>query len=220
MSSYNFTVQKRQVVGKENVDLRKQSIVPGVIYGPELKENINIQMDSNSIEKLYLTAGESSVVNLQIEGEDKPLEVVVKDVAYDPLTLKINHVDFYKIKAGQKIEAVINLKFVGESEAVKNFGGTLVTTFNTLRVKCLPKDLVHEIEVDMSVLKDFETTIHVKDLNIPKGMEVQENMDDAVASVSAVKEEKAQPVVVAAEAVVPEVAGKDKKEESKKEEKK
>jgi large subunit ribosomal protein L25 len=181
-----------------------------VVYGPELKENLNIKVATNELEKLFHEAGESSIISLTVEGTKEPMDTIIKEIDRDPITLRISHIDFYKVKAGEKIDATVKLVFVGESDAVKNFGGTLVTTFDEIRIKCLPRDLMHEINVDLAALKTFDDTIYIKDLNIPAGVEVLENADDAVASVSAPVVEEVKPVE---EAKMPEVIGKKKEDE-------
>lgn len=204
MKSYNFTAQQRQVFGKAVKNLRQQSLVPGVVYG-DIKENINIQMDSVKLEKLYNEAGESSIINLQIEGEKEPMEVLIKDVSYDPLLMKINHIDFYKIKRGQKIDAAVGIKFINQSPAVKELGGVLVEALDEVEIRCLPKDLIAEIKVDLSVLKTFDDSVYVKDLKVPAEVEILASLDEVVASVIPPREEEIEEK--APEAEMPEAEG-------------
>lgn len=211
MKIHNFTVQKREISGKALTDLRAKGIVPGIVYGSELKTNLNVQMTQLAVDRLFEAAGWSSVVNLEIEGEKKPMEVLIKDVAYDPLHMNINHIDFYKIKPGEKIETVIELHFINESPAVKDLGGTLVTTLQELQVKCLPKDLIDKIEIDISVLKTFSDTIRVKDVKVPTGMDILNDLQSPVVNVVAPHVEEVE--AKAPEAAMPEVAGEKKEAE-------
>ncbi len=215
--SYELNAKLRQAgEGCHNVGNRQ--LIPAVVYGPELKENLLICVDLNAVEKLYYEAGESSLINLQIEGESTPREVLFKDIQKNVLTMNLRHVDFYQFKAGQKVDVEVELEFVGESVAVKGLGGVFVSNLTTLPVRCLPKDMVSKITVDISVLESFEDRIHVKDLNIPANWELLVDADDTVASVVPPEEEKESSKETTAE--MPEVESKAKTEESAKSDKK
>ena len=216
MEVIKFAVQKREVTGKELAEIRAKGLIPGVVYGPEIKENLLIQVRQVDADKLYRSAGESSVISLEIEGGDT-MDVLIKDVARNPLTLGVAHIDFYKLKAGEQIETKVKLEFVGESVLIKA-GGTLVVSCNEIGVRCLPKDLVGEIKIDLTALKEFGDTIYIKDLSIPEGIEILENVDNAVASISA---PAAVEVFEKPVEAMPEVAGEKKAEGAdKKEDKK
>lgn len=189
MQVFNVAAAKRLEMGKKVKTLRAEGQCPAVIYGPELKENVYIKMREADMRKLYNEAGESSIINLTVEGAKEPMEVLIKDVEYDPITQFVTHVDFYKIKRGQKIEASVELKFIGEAPAVKILGGVLVVSIDEVTIKCLPKDLMSEIQVDLSGLKTFEDSIHIKDLNLTEGVEIMADANETVAAVSEIKEE-------------------------------
>jgi len=166
-----------------------------VVYGPEVKENKLISLHPVEFGKLYEAAGESSIINLSIEGESKPREVLIKAVDYTPVRDIVRHVDFYQIKAGQKLEVEVELNYVGESSAVKDLGGILVTNMDHLKIRCLAKDMISELNVSLDALKALNDRIAVKDLAIPAGIEVLSNLDDVVAIVAAPEEEKAEEAV-------------------------
>jgi large subunit ribosomal protein L25 len=89
----------------------------------------------------------------------------------------------------EKTHAHVNLVFEGESFAVKNLGGTIVKSFHEIEVSALPQDLPHEIIVDVTPLKALGDIITVKDLNIPKGVEIVKlHPDDTIASISAARD--------------------------------
>jgi len=163
-----------------------------VVYGPEVKENKLISLPRVEFEKLYDAAGESSIINLSIEGETKPREVLIKAVDYTPVEDVMRHVDFYQIKAGQKLEVEVELTFTGEASAVKDLGGILVTNMDSLKIRCLAKDMISELSVPLESLKALNDRIAVKDLFIPAGIEVLNNPDDVVVIVATPEEEKAE----------------------------
>jgi large subunit ribosomal protein L25 len=91
---------------------------------------------------------------------------------------------------GEEIEAEIRLEFVGVAPGVKAHGGVLYKQMESLHVSCLPKDLVDHIEVDISVLEEIDDTIHVKDLEVPDSLTIQDDEDNLVAKVSEVSVEE------------------------------
>ena len=186
----SLTVEARTERGKQLEKLRSAGKLPAVMYGPK-EEATPIAMDKIAFEKLLKQAGESSVIVLN--GLEKPKEVLVHDVAFDPRRGGGIHVDFYAIEAGKEITIHVPLEFVGEAPALK-LGGTLTKVLHEIEVTCMPKDIPQHIDVDVSTLDDFEKQIHVKDLTIPKNVKVENDMEDVVALVQAVEEEAEAPV--------------------------
>ncbi len=175
-----ITVQKR-AEGKIEA-IREAGFIPAVVYGSEIEAS-SIQVEYRAFEKLYKEAGDSTLVELTIEG-GKPAMVVVQDMQYHPVKNQVVHVDFMQVKMGEEMSASIELVFTGASTAVKQ-GGTLVTPVSTLDVKCLPKDLVSSIEVDLTALATFDDVIKVSDLNIPASFTLALDSETVVATVSA-----------------------------------
>jgi large subunit ribosomal protein L25 len=124
-------------------------------------------------------------------GAGRPRNVLIHDVQAEPLRGELLHVDFYAIKMDEELTAEIPLHFVGESTAVYQDEGTLFRALETVEVRCLPGDLPESIEVDISVLDDFEKTITLADLQLPKGVSfVQEDLSQLVARVEAPRSEE------------------------------
>lgn len=220
---YELKATKRDVFGKKLAKSREAGLVPAVIYGTELKENINIFLIKNELIKVYDKAGTSSLINLNIEGESKPHEVLIKDIGHDPVKGDIIHIDFYQIKRGQKLEVEVALNFTGLAPVVKLSGGILIKNLNTIKIKCLPEEILAEVAVDLSNLNAFEDKIYVRDLGLPATVEILQDLNDVVVSVSApIEEDFATPKAAVAEAapvegaVVPVVEEKDKEKEKKK----
>ena len=162
--------------------IRKAGGVPAVIYGHKVK-NANLTVDSKSFTNIYRKAGETTVLDLQIEGESADRNVLIHDVAVDPVRGQIIHVDFYEVKKGEKIKTHIPLVFDGESPAVKSDGGVLVKNIYKIEIEALPKDLPHEIVVDISKLITFSDTVTIADLAISEGVKVFADAKEVVAKV-------------------------------------
>ncbi len=182
METFSITANLRQESGRKTEKLREQGIVPGVMYGFET-EPINLSVDRNALNRLYQEAGSSSVIELELNGEKH--SVLIQDIQRDPLTDYIIHVDFRRINMNQKVETAVHIALVGESPAVKDFGGTLIHSLEEVEVSSLPSALVPELEVDISGLKTFDDVIRVGDLQVPEGMEILTAPDVTVALVQA-----------------------------------
>jgi len=177
--------------GKRARDERDAGRVPAVIYGRGF-ETQSIAVPHSEFKRVLKNAGYSSLVDIAVtsakggsaSGGKPALKVLIKEVQVNPLTLEPIHVDFQQVRMDEEITAGIPLKFVGESAAVKEEGGTLVKSLDELEIKCLPGNLPHEIEVDLSKLATFEDAITVADLKLPAGVTVISGSEITVATVA------------------------------------
>ncbi|MBU1705690.1 50S ribosomal protein L25 [Patescibacteria group bacterium] len=172
----------RELQGRKNYILRNEGRVPGVVYGAGTTP-LNIAVDHNTLAKLFRTAGESTLVEMQIEG-GKTLNVLIQDIQKDPLREDIIHADFRAVDMNKPIEAEVKLKFIGEAPAVKVLGGTLVRPMESLLIRALPKDLMSVIEIDLSKLVTFDDAVRVSELVLPEGVEVLEEPNSTLALVA------------------------------------
>ncbi len=197
--------------------------MPAVVYGGK-EGSIPIELDLKEFFKVFKIAGETTLVKLFIDGE-KFKNVLVHDISRDPITEEINHVDFYEVKMDEKITTKVPLIFVGDAPAVIDLGGVLVKAMQELEVRALPSDLPHQIEIDISQLKTFNDNILVKDIKLPKNVEILENLGTSVATVTPPRseaeleilkgevEEKVEEVKVETEEKAKEREGKEKEGE-------
>jgi large subunit ribosomal protein L25 len=158
------TLQVRQrSAGKANA-LRRDGIVPGVVYGPSI-ESTPVAIARKDLQLLFSEITRSSRINLAIAGEDetKEMDVFVKVVDYDPITDEPRHVDFYHPDVGYPLKLHVPVKITGEARGVKS-GGILNVLFNAIRVHGLPKDVPHLITIDVTELELGES-IHVRDID-------------------------------------------------------
>ena len=182
-------VEKREQKGKKAAKLRASGVLPAVMYGPK-EEATLISLDAKEFDKVFKEAGESTIINLEGLGEEK--EVLVHDVDYDPVRGGVRHVDFYAIERGKKLQVAVQLEFVGEAPVEKK-GGVLTKVLYELEIESLPRNLPHEIEVQLSGLIEFGDTIHVKDLVLPEGVEALADPEDVVVVANEAEEEPEEP---------------------------
>lgn len=188
MDKISLTATKRSELGKKAKKLRADGIVPAVVYGhggePEA-----ISLDAKITEKIYASAGSNKIIELKV-GEAKPQNVLFYDVQHDSRSGAITHADLYRVRMDEKIRTEVPLHFVGESTAVYQDEGTLLKNLEELEIEALPADLPESIEVDISILDDFEKTIHVSDLVIPNGVTLLTDVEELVTKVEAPRSEE------------------------------
>ncbi|MBI5742825.1 MAG: 50S ribosomal protein L25 [Candidatus Niyogibacteria bacterium] len=204
-----ITAQKREITGKKVAGLRAKGLLPAVLYGWGEKTPRLLTVEEKAFRKAWKEAGEASIIDLEVNGENKG--VLIQDVAFDPRYNTPLHVDFYAVQMDKPLAVTVPLVFEGESGAVKNLGATLVKVAYEIEVEALPKNLPHNIKVDLSKLAEIDSRILVGDLELPAGVSVNAPADDVVAVAQAHVEE----VVTATERTLEdiEVAEKGKKPE-------
>lgn len=205
---HKIEVQTRK--DEKNSELRRAGIIPAVLYGNKTK-NQNLKLKRNRFEKVFSEVGESGLIELNIDSKNK-INAVVKEVQKDYVKNIFIHVDFYQVDMKKEIEVEIILNFIGESEAVKNKGGVLARNLNFVKVRTLPEDLIDEINVDLSSLKELHDKIKVSDLKISDKITM---LSDANTMIVNVLEPK-----VIKEIEKQEVSAEEEKPDGKKEEKK
>ena len=179
--TYSLTVTRR--AAKPSA-IRSQGSIPGIIYGGG-SGPVSVAVDYNQFFKLYQNAGESTLIDCAVDGQTDST-VLIQEVQHDPVSGRIIHLDLRRIDMNKPIIATIALKFKGEAPIIKESGGTLVANISEITVQCLPKDLVNNIEVDISVLKTYDDTIRISNLALPAGMTIMgRGSDDSVAKAQA-----------------------------------
>jgi large subunit ribosomal protein L25 len=170
--------EPRTVIGKQVRQLRRQGVIPANLYGNGL-ESRALQLPERLVTHRLARASRSALFQLELDG-GRPQTVLVKSMQRHPVSGRVLHVDFYAVRMTEKLKATVPLQFVGEAPAVKQFDGTLMTSFDTVEVESLPADLPAAIEVDVSGLATFDDAVHLRDLSIPQGVEILSPAADEV----------------------------------------
>ncbi|PIZ00350.1 50S ribosomal protein L25 [bacterium (Candidatus Howlettbacteria) CG_4_10_14_0_8_um_filter_40_9] len=201
-----LAAQKREITGKKVSSLRRNGLIPAVIYGKNI-DSVNISMNIAEFNKIYKDAGGNTIVLVKIEGENDK-NVLIHRVDKDGVSGYVIHADLYEVKMTEKITAKVPLNFTGDSKAVREMDGMLITNKNEVEVECLPGDLIHDIEVNIETLDDFEKAIHISDLKVPQGVVVLDEPEETVATVEPPRsEEEMAELEEVVEEVIPEVEG-------------
>lgn len=230
MQTQQLEAEPRTILGKKVRVLRRQGIVPANVFGHG--ESRAIQAPLRSFETLLTHGGRTGLVNVNIQGSEGQT-ALVKHVMRDPRSGTIIHVDLQAVSLSETVTSMVPIRFVGEPPAVKQFGGVLLHPTTDLRVEARARDLPESIEVDISVLTELDTAVHVSDLRAPAGVTLLDPPEEVIAVVQASKvqqelaEEAAEAEAVAeaeaaetegeAEAAVGETAASAEPESEKKE---
>jgi large subunit ribosomal protein L25 len=195
-----LTLDPRETQGKANKRLRRSGIVPGVVYGKG-EGSTNVQVEAKTFEVLYRAAGKTSVVKFRLPGDRQATSGFIKSVQRHPLSGQALHVDYYLVNLNVEMEVDVPLVFTGVAPAVEETGGTLLHNLSSVRVKALPTDIPHEIEVNVSTLVSLDVAIHVKDLNFNRDLvHLMTDGETLVATVVPPRvEEEPEPVVAEGE---------------------
>jgi len=197
----------RDIKGSLDV-MRKAGELPAVFYGMKT-ENTSISISKSEFKKIWEKAGESSTV--KIITPKITVDALIHEVQVDPVSDEPIHVDFLVIDMNKKIEVEVPLEFTGISLAVKTGLGTLVKVLHEVEVEALPKDLPHNLIIDISKLDTIDSQILVSDIKLPTGVKMITKENEVVASIAEQKEEKEEVAPVDLSAI--EVEKKGKKEE-------
>jgi large subunit ribosomal protein L25 len=210
-----LTVQTRTQVGRNAIKkVRKEGLIPGVIYGVG-QEPINLEVNGRQLSTVLAhSSSENILLELEIvDGDNKRNSLaMIQEVQHHPIQRQILHVDFHAVSATEKITAEVPIETIGEPVGVKTNGGLLEHILRDLEVECLPADLPERIEVDVASL-DINQSIHVKDLKLPPGVEAVTDADLTVVAVSAARVEEEPTEALGATPVAPEVITAKKPEE-------
>ena len=209
-----LSVQKRDIVKRKLHTLRKQGLIPAILYGPKLEPMV-LSVEQKQFDKVYAEAGTSSLINIEVEGTEFPS--LIHEVQKDPLTSAPVHVDFYQPDLTKKTEVTVPLVFEGEAPGVKELGGTLLRNIQEIVVTALPQNLPHEIIVPIEGLKTFEDRILVKDIVVSHEITITRDPEDLVVQVIPAEDVEAE-LEAPIEEDVTLVEGAEKKEEAEGEE--
>lgn len=189
----SLQARSRDVFGKKLHTMRKTGLIPGILYGKQVGEPIPVFVGKLDFSKIFKEAGESTLINLQIQDEEKKeFPVLIFDIQRNPLSLDPTHIDFYQLPLDEKIKVTVPLVFAGIAPAVA-LGGTFVRHIQEVEVNAMPLKLPREIGVTISGLQTFEDSIKIKDIALPEGVEiVGRNGEDIVAQVVEFQEEKVE----------------------------
>ena len=167
-------VQARDVHGKKVAGLRRQGLVPGVVYGAAI-DAVNVQAVEGEVAKVVKAAGQHTPV--QLVGKKKTI-AMIKDVDRDPVKHTIRHIAFHAVRADEPVEAEVPIRLIGEGESVAERNGLVILqALEKIEVKALPMELPEALEVSIVELAEQGDRVTVADITVPAGVEIVDNDD-------------------------------------------
>lgn len=217
MANPKLKVEKRKVFGRKVKKLRRQGILPGNIYGKKIKSQA-VQVSLKEFEKVYKKAGETGIVELILGREKTPRKVLIHNVQLHPVTDQFLHADFHQVVLTEQVKADIPIEIVGESPAVREKKGMLLTTLDEVEVEALPTDLPDKIKVDISKLTEVDQEIKAGELKLSKKVALLTDPNLVICKISPLVTKEAEELVkeeeAAAEAAKEEAAKEAPPEEA------
>ena len=210
MAAIKIQVEKRTGLGKNKVDkIREEDFIPGVLYGKG-EETEHVKVDKRIFEKVYKSAGTSTLIDLDLEGNVVP--VLIKEVQRHPFKNQYLHVDFQKLNMNETVKLTIPITLIGR-DSIKLQPSILMQQLDEIEIECLPKDIPQSIEVEVSDIT-FDAPILVSDLEIfnNENITLFREADDVIANLVAPAEETEEDEEEVEADEVP-VVGKEESEE-------
>lgn len=171
--------------------LRRQGLLPAVLYGHNGTESMSLTVDQKAADMLLRKAAvNNTMIDLKIPDQSWTGKALLREVQSHPWKNLVYHLSFFAVKAQDEVEVGVVLNFVGEPAGVRNEGGVLNTEINDVTVKCKAVDIPESIDVDVSGL-GIGDSLTLADLVLPEGAEVVGEPEQAIATV--LQARKAEP---------------------------
>jgi large subunit ribosomal protein L25 len=204
MERHKLKVDKRQVVGRKVKKLRREGVLPANIYGKKTA-SVTIQVNLAEFQKIYQAAGETGIIELEVEGEKEVRPVLIHHLQVHPVTDEPLHVAFHQVILTERTTATIPIEFSGESPAVAQKIGIFVQPIAALEVEALPADLPEKLTVDIAGLREIGEAVFVKEIKVDRQkVEIKAGENEIVAKIEPPAKEE---VVEKPTAAAPEAAG-------------
>lgn len=164
----SLTAEPRTVLGKQVRSLRREGIVPAIVY-ERGKPSVAVSISHHDATHVFNEAGKHHPVNLTI-GKDKHL-VMIKDVDYEPIKGVLRHIAFHAVNQNETVTAEIPVRLDGDAPA-ERAGLMVLNTIDHVEVEALPAKLPDELTVDASKLVEVGDSLTIADISAPEGVEI------------------------------------------------
>lgn len=208
----NIVAEPRSVTGKQVKRLRKEGLVPAVVYGQQ--DPVNVQLERNALRRALREAGSTQLLELDLEG--KKFTVLAREIQQHVTRGDVLHVDFLEVDLKVTIRAEAELVPINQAAPSTEGEGVATMALRSVEIEALPDALVSEIEVDLSMIETINDVIYVSDVTPPEGVTLVTDPETVVARFEIVteepeEEEEEEMFMPAADAV--EVIGEEEEEE-------
>lgn len=193
MQKFTLNAEKRTILGSKVKKLRRQGIVPANLFGKTI-ESQAIEVKAVDFNRVYKEAGETSLIWVKVDGEEKERPTLVTSVHFNPITGDKLHVDFHQVNLKEKVSANVPVEITGESELINTNVAVLSQSLNEIEVEALPTDIPESIVFDISSLKEIGDQLKVSDAKVAEGIEIKTDPEQMVVSLQEPQKEE-EPLV-------------------------
>lgn len=194
MQKFILKADKRKVLGSKVKQLRRTGIVPANLFGKGIDSQA-IQINTVEFNRLYKEAGETSLIWVKVEGEEKERPTLVTSVHFNPITGDKLHVDFHQVNLKEKVTANVPVEIIGVSELVTANLAVLSQSLNEIEIEALPTDIPENITFDISSLKVIGDHLQVSDAKVGAEVEIKTDPEQVVIALQEPMKEEVIPVV-------------------------
>lgn len=215
MSEQTIDVQERPERGSgASRKLRAAGKIPAVVYGGG-RESVAIEVDSHTLHELLRKSGDHAIFLLKLGDTGKSRHTMIRDLAIDPISRRILHVDFQRVNLKEKVRVSVPIELLGTPTGVKNESGVLDFVTREVEIESLPGQIPAHLELDVSELH-IGQHLEAGALTLPEGVELLEDVERVLVSVAhprVVEEEvETDEELLEGELAEPEVIGRGKDE--------
>lgn len=172
--------ERRTVLGKQVKRLRREGQVPGIVYGPVIDETVPVSVDRKSFERFYQTNGHATLFTLEWDGGKET--VFIRDVQQNPIKRQSIHVDFFAPNLRKVLRTMVPIAFHNPNpDAI----GILTHLRNEVEVEGLPRDIPHQLDLDLSGLLNVGDALRVSDLTLPRGITATLDEEETLVTLAA-----------------------------------
>lgn len=173
-------VERTKLGSAESRRLRRQGLIPGILYGRG--EPVAITIGERQLRAaLTGTAGSHAVLDVAIDGGSEH-SAILKEYQRDKVRGTITHVDLQEVRLDQPIHAAVAIQLVGEAPGTKE-GGVLSHVTTEVHVEALPLEVPQHADADVSELH-IGGAIRIGDLKLPSTITILDDPETVVATVT------------------------------------
>lgn len=202
MATLVVQAQPREKMGKAVKKLRREGMLPAVVYGPAVQGVQPISLNMRDFAKVFGQAGPSTLLSLKVQGGGTH-QVLIHQTTYDHYHRNLIHIDFFAPDMKTELTVHVPLAFTGEAPAVSIQDGIALHLVSEVQVRALPGDIPAAIEVDMSSLREIGSQLTAEDLPLPRGVALVTPAEELIVRINpptVVEEPEVAEEVEAAEA--------------------
>jgi len=182
--------EPRTVLGKQVRALRRQGLIPAVVYGPALEGTVQVSVNRRDLERFYIKHGHSTLFDLQWEGGSQ--QVFIREVQVEPVKHTALHVDFFAPNLLKELTANVQVVLHNLDTRAE---GVLMQLVEEVELRGFPQDLPHQVDADISMMLRVGDSIHVSDIRLPGSIKSITPADTVVATLVANAAEEAAAAV-------------------------